>query len=37
MQPNVAGRFGVIGSQRIVGVFTIATSETVPEQMFGAK
>ena len=28
MQPDVAGGFDAVGQQRIVGVFTIATSET---------
>ena len=30
MQPDVAGGFGAVGQQRIVGVFTIAASETAP-------
>ena len=30
MQPDVAGGFAAVGQQRIVGVFTIATSETAP-------
>ena len=30
MQPDVAGGFDAVGQQRIVGVFTIAASETAP-------
>jgi predicted site-specific integrase-resolvase len=30
MQPDVVGGFDAVGQQRIVGVFTIAASETAP-------
>ena len=30
MQPGLAGGFDAVGQQRIVGVFTIAASETAP-------